>query len=558
MEFHFKAIRKLTICHQLTLRKKAQLLLLLLRSLPFLTNHFGGFFPFLQQVFGYFLSRGIRGAAGKLISLVCYLFSDSNYFYDIWVKNESASQLIQDSPLLLCLDGEYWQGDDLDNFRSHLAALGLAADVFVIDTSAKGSVLNTFKNKLQNNVVALYLRYPCELSANLPLVSDFFSKCENDFLFFDYDQILEGRRENPCFKPGVDPLLFGYEAYSCCFLFKRSSFSGLEAFSLLDAERYGCKFSHVPKILVHWRHSFSSWVKVDAKLGGNFDPVSSEVVPETKMELDFSIVIPTRDKVNLLRRCIESIERFTDSANFELIVVDNGSVDAETLSWLDAGSLSGRFRVIPCDYEFNWSKLCNAGAALASTSNLVFLNNDVEVLEHGWLDVFKENLEVTGIGAVGPMLMYPDDTIQHAGVVLGYGGIADHVYSGFPVDSSQGVFVPPTIRRSVSAITGACLAVRTEEFLRLDGFDERFRIAGDLKFCHDLMQQNLKVVYEPRVQMLHAESQSRKAGLPERELVILDEILAPWIESGDPFYNSNLSLSSLYPVPDWLKPTGII
>ena len=261
-----------------------------------------------------------------------------------------------------------------------------------------------------------------------------------------------------------------------------------------------------------------------------------------------TVVIPTRDRLDLLAPCVGSLY-VTNAANqFDVILVDNGSRQPRTREWLSR--MEGEhenFRVLAADIEFNWSRLNNLAIAEAAGDVLVFLNNDTVSTTDGWLARMAEYAMRKDVGVVGPLLLFEDGTIQHAGVVVGYGGRAGHVYSGVRPDDNSGIFVSPTVSRNVATVTGACLAVRREVIDTIGGFNEAYGIVGnDTEFCLRAHLAGFSNVYLPEVVLLHHESQSRGRSDPESDNDRLERFVADHIPR-DPFYNPNLTLSSLHP-----------
>ncbi|MDE0691909.1 MAG: glycosyltransferase family 2 protein [Gammaproteobacteria bacterium] len=259
-----------------------------------------------------------------------------------------------------------------------------------------------------------------------------------------------------------------------------------------------------------------------------------------------SIIIPTRDRIDLLAPCIEGIHA-TNQGSFECIIIDNGSVAPETKRWL-AGA-PARFpalKVVEAPEPFNWSRLNNQGMRHAEGDVFLFLNNDTEAACEGWIDRLADVALRPDVGAVGGLLLYPDGLIQHAGVVTGFGGCADHIYVGTHPDAGQHMFVPPTVPRNVSAVTGACLAVARSTVDAIGGFDEGYRVVGsDVEFCIRAMHAGLRNVYLPDVRLVHHESQSRTKRDPEADVERLRAMIAQ--RPSDPYFNPKLSMISLYP-----------
>ena len=259
-----------------------------------------------------------------------------------------------------------------------------------------------------------------------------------------------------------------------------------------------------------------------------------------------SIIIPTRDRIDLLAPCIEGIHA-TNQGSFECVIIDNGSTAPETKRWLaDAPTRFPSLRVVEAPEPFNWSRLNNQGMRHAEGDVFLFLNNDTEAAGEGWVDRLADVALRPDVGAVGGLLLYPDGLIQHAGVVTGFGGCADHIYVGTDPDAGEHMFVPPTVPRNVSAVTGACLAVARSTVDAIGGFDEGYRVIGsDVEFCIRAMRAGRRNVYLPDVRLVHHESQSRTKRDPEADVERLRALIAQC--PADPYFNPKLSMVSLYP-----------
>jgi GT2 family glycosyltransferase len=256
--------------------------------------------------------------------------------------------------------------------------------------------------------------------------------------------------------------------------------------------------------------------------------------------------------LDLLKPCVESLEATNEPGFFEIIIIDNGSKDTETLDWLALGETQNRFKLVKDDRPFNWSELNNRGASVATGDCLIFLNNDTRSIQKDWIKRLAVQTTRADIGAVGPMLLYEDGRIQHAGLVIGFGGCADHIYAGFyPEDCKNSAFIDPSVTRTVTANTGACLAVQADLFRKLEGFDVGMPIAGDLDFCIRALSEGYENLYCAPVMLEHLESASRTRGLPEIERERIVALVQSTLGGKDPCYSANLSLDSLYPVPDW-------
>jgi GT2 family glycosyltransferase len=221
-----------------------------------------------------------------------------------------------------------------------------------------------------------------------------------------------------------------------------------------------------------------------------------------------SIVIPFRDRPELLRNCLRSL-RASRYRRFEVILVDHSSTDPRTRRLLDRLRSRRRYRVIDCTGEFNFSRLCNEGAKQTRGEHLVFLNNDTEVLDRDWLDQLLTVAGDPGVGVVGATLLYPDRTIQHAGLFPRADGQWVHPHRGRPEDE-PGECGELRLVRCVPAVTAACLLIRRELFDSLGGFDERFPVTfNDVDLCARVRDRGLRVVITPHARLLHYEGLTR-------------------------------------------------
>lgn len=399
-------------------------------------------------------------------------------------------------------------------------------------------------------------------------------------VYTDHDVLGDdGRLRHPYFKPDWNEDLFLSQMYlghlvsfDAGLVRKmgglRSDCDGSQDYDLvLRCVATGANVAHVPRVLYHWRaHAGSTAANADSKPyahdagkralqdhvarrhpGAHVDDGSNLFCYDVRYPYAdrgplASIIIPTRDGLDLLQTCVESLYAKTNYPAFEIIVVDNGSSKPETLAWLRAMSRRANFRVMAADVPFNWSALNNLAAREAKGEVLVFLNNDTEVIDGDWLQRLAENALRPDVGVCGPLLLYGDRTIQHAGVVIGMGGWADHVFKGEAPVHSQNLFVSPVLQRQVLAVTGACMVVARETFDALGGFDETFIVCGsDVELCLRARQRGLSTVYVARSVMIHHESKTRDPrAIPESDFVRSAQAYSPYREEGDPFYSPNL------------------
>ncbi len=261
-----------------------------------------------------------------------------------------------------------------------------------------------------------------------------------------------------------------------------------------------------------------------------------------------TLIIPTRDRADLLQQAVESLLAKTDYAPFEILIVDNESREAETRALLEELTRHPRVRVLPVAGEFNFSRLNNLGVAQARGEVIGLLNNDLEAMHAGWLREMVSHALRPEIGAVGARLWYPDGTMQHGGVLLGVGGVATHAHAG--VRREHGYFGRAHLTQNFSAVTGACLVLRKEIYQRFGGLDEtELPVAfNDVDFCLRLRAAGLRIVWTPHAELRHHESASRGVeDTAEKQRRFLREIATMRRRWGDllerdPYYNPNLSL----------------
>lgn len=258
-----------------------------------------------------------------------------------------------------------------------------------------------------------------------------------------------------------------------------------------------------------------------------------------------SIVVATRDRVELLKVCVESLREKTDYRDFEVILVDNGSSSPDALTYLDAMTRLPNVRVLRDPGDFNWSRLNNYGAAAASGDYLLFLNNDVEVREQSWLREMLGQAQQPGVGVVGAKLLFPDRRIQHAGVIVGGGGGASHAFYGMRQGEPSYMDLADVVR-NVGAVTGACLLTPRDLFYDLGRFDEALAIAyNDVDYCLRVRDTGRRVVWTPWAVLVHGESASRGLKQPDADLTEFSRKWAKALSQSDPYLNPHLDQDSL-------------
>ena len=398
-----------------------------------------------------------------------------------------------------------------------------------------------------------------------------------DLIYTDEDKLgPDGQRVEPFFKPDWSPdLLLSMNYITHLSVLRRSLLdemggfrSGLDGSQdydlLLRFTERTRRIAHIPKILYHWRKTRGSVATSAAAKPFAYKAARQAIEDAIRRRGDearvdsgrpglygvrytitgaplASIIIPTRDRWLLLQQCLRSIEERTTYPRYEIIILDNDSTEPETLSRL--GAIADKWRVYPAPGPFNFSALNNFGATHARGEYLVFLNNDTQVIAADWLTALLEHAQRPAVGAVGARLHYPDGRIQHAGLTLGVGGVADHAFRGLPSDSLT-YFAFGDVVRNVSAVTAACMMVRRRAFEQIGGFDARFRVAlNDVDLCLRLRQHGYLIVYTPFALLYHHESGTRGRLHPPSDEQLAWTVWEDLIRRGDPYYNPNLTLS---------------
>jgi GT2 family glycosyltransferase len=409
-----------------------------------------------------------------------------------------------------------------------------------------------------------------------------------DLIYADEDKLTrEGYHLEPHFKPDYSPdLLFSINyichpsVYRKARLEKiggfRAGFDGAQDYDLLlRFLDHTDRVHHIPKILYHWRkipgstaaqfsHKNYAWeagrkaiaetlerrgISGSVILGNS--PGNYRVRRTLLAQPKISIVIPFRDQPALLRECIDSILSKTTYEHFEIVGVSNNSCERETFALMeDYGNRDPRIRFLIHDIPFNFSAINNFAVRQVDGEQVVLLNNDITIITPDWLEALLEHAQRPEVGAVGAKLYYPDDTVQHGGVIIGIGGIAGHAHKYCQRDDS-GYFDRLHLIQNLSAVTAACLMVKKSVYEQIDGMDEQhLSIAfNDVDFCLRLREKGYLNIFTPYCELYHHESKSRgyedtpqKQQRFAREVAYMRKRHAAILASGDPYYNPNLPL----------------
>ena len=406
---------------------------------------------------------------------------------------------------------------------------------------------------------------------------------EVDIVYSDEDKLDElDRIHTPYFKPDWDPdLLLSYPYFGHITAIRhdilrriggfRSEFDGSQDYDvMLRASEQARRIVHIAKVLYHWRvvagsaagdptakpwaYSASRRALEDAVerrgIDGHVETGPFLGAYHLRRRITgsptVSLIIPFRDQAALTVTCLESLEVDAGYPIHEVILIDNGSIEPETLVLRRELEARPGIRLLDYPGAFNWSAINNFAASTTDADLLLFMNNDIEARSSGWLAALVEQGQRTDVGAVGARLLYPDETVQHAGVVLGMQGIAAHLFAGLPSDR-HGYFGWDAIVRSYSAVTGACMMVRREVFEEVGGFDEAMPVAfNDIDLCIRLARAGLRTIYTPHAVLTHHESVSRGLSGYTKDFQRFLTLWGGVIREDDPYYSKNLSRYDAY------------
>jgi GT2 family glycosyltransferase len=414
---------------------------------------------------------------------------------------------------------------------------------------------------------------------------------EAGLMYSDEDKIDQsGARCSPFFKPDWNPeLLLGQNYISHLGVYRRALLLEIEGFregyegsqdhdlALRCVEKLQpTQIRHIPRVLYHWRMIEGSAAAIGGAkpyaqkaarqaIAGHLQRknIPGTVVPCPENPYWYrviyhlpspaplvSVIIPTRDQVALLKRCLTTLRENTDYAPIEIVVVDNGSREPETHALFRDLSQNPSVQILTDTDEFNFSRLINQGARAARGEILALMNNDVETEKTGWLREMVSHAIRPEVGAVGARLWYPDGRLQHAGVVLGLHGVTSHAFQRFPPQPISPMHRTFVLSQNYSAVTAACMVLRKAVFDDLGGFDENLpNNFNDVDFCLRLRERGWQVIWTPYADLIHHESASRGqiSGPAERvqwppEAAYMQKTWDEQLQR-DPFYNPNLSHS---------------
>ena len=411
---------------------------------------------------------------------------------------------------------------------------------------------------------------------------------EIDVFYTDEDKVTTDLAEHfqPHFKPDFNLDLLRSNNYITHFFVARTElvrnvggfrqeYDGAQDYDFIFrcVEQAG-EICHIPEILYHWRtHKESTSDNPVSKMyafeagkraiEGNLERCGVQAVVSHTKDLGFyqveypvqgsplvSVLIPNKDQKESLKKCLDSVFEKTTYSNYEIIIIENNSTESETFEYYRELQKRSNVKVITWKEGFNYSAINNFGEKEASGEYLLFLNNDVEVINPRWMEEMLGNCQRPEVGITGAKLYYPDDTIQHAGTIIGIGGIAGHAFLNMP-RSRTGYLHKASIQMNLSAVTAACMMMKRSVFEQLGGFEEKLTVAfNDVDLCLRTVQAGYLVVYNPKVELYHYESKSRgsedneeKVRRFQREIEFMRSRWITILKEGDPNYNKNLTLS---------------
>lgn len=413
-----------------------------------------------------------------------------------------------------------------------------------------------------------------------------------EVIYTDEDKVsMNGEKyTNPHFKPDFNIYLLRSVNFFChlCVVKKellekvgylREEFDGAQDYDLmLRVVENTDKIHHVPKCLYHWRmHQDSTAANKDSKqyafesgkraiedhyrrlgIKGKVTHTPVAGIYRTKYEIIgnplVSILIPNKDHRDDLERCIRSIQEKSTYKNYECIIIENNSQEEQTFEYYkELEEKYPNVKVVFWEKEFNYSAINNFGETFAKGDYLLLLNNDTEMINGECIEELLSYCQQEKVGAVGARLYYMDDTIQHAGVVVGLGGIAGHSFVGLP-RGEVGYFGRVICAQELSAVTAACMMVKREVFTEVGGFDEELKVAfNDIDLCMKIRSNGYKIIYDPYAELYHYESKSRgMEDTPEKVFRFnreIDTFRRKWkteMDKGDPYYSPNFTLDAAY------------
>lgn len=508
--------------------------------------------------------RKIKKILGKIKRMIKFLWREYHFLVPPTMIKKYIKMILKKKKDTILynpnIDSEYNEWLNTQNYLSEIDN----KEITIINNNKEYKNLNKVKTK-----------YVCLNKGNIDFVNGYFAEINKyindnyDLIYYDNDKKIKSKYANPFFKPEwSNDTLLGGNYIGNSFIIKTSLLKKLKVdefelyLILLKLRNKKLKIKHISKILYHDGNENKNEVKIlkryleeekiDAEIISNPDGITNTVNYTLKDKPLISIIIPTKDHADILEQCLKSIYNISTYKNFEIIVIDNNSTEKETFNLLKKYDKKNNFRYMRLECEFNFSYLNNEAVKLAKGDYILLLNNDIEVITPNWLELMLGYASQKNVGAVGAKLLFPDNTIQHAGIIMGKGGLAGHAHY-----AKSRNYISPQYELKVpydySACTAACLMVSKKKYKEVKGLEEQLKVAfNDVDFNLKLLDHGYNNVFLPNVELYHYESKSRGLDTtPEKQKRFIQEwsyIKDKWEKylDHDPYYNDNFSKNDDY------------
>lgn len=443
-------------------------------------------------------------------------------------------------------------------------------NITIVGTEKHDYIDYVIENNLKKIISKINTDYVCLIEGNIKFINYFYSELNSvldknyDLIYFDNDLIRNNKYCSPNLKPDWSrDTLLGVNYIGNCIVIKKSI---LKKYADNNSSIYQIllnligktnNIKHISKIMYHDYGNIKNEIKevekyleknnIKAKVKKNTDGITNTISYEIIKKPLVSIIIPTKDHADILDNCLKSIYEKTTYKNFEIILIDNNSTEKETFNLIKKYEKKSNFKSKRIECEFNYSYLNNEAVKISKGDFIVLLNNDIELISGDWLEKMLGYAQQPHIGAVGAKLIFEDNTIQHAGIIMGKGGLAGHAHYGKDKNFISHQF-ELKIPYDYSACTAACLMVEKKKYKEVNGLEEKLKVAfNDVDFNLKLLEKGYNNIFLPNVMLYHYESKSRGLDTtPEKQKRFVQEwsfITNKWDKyiKHDKFYNDNFS-----------------
>lgn len=443
-------------------------------------------------------------------------------------------------------------------------------NITIVGTEKHDYIDYVIENNLKKIISKINTDYVCLIEGNIKFINYFYSELNSvldknyDLIYFDNDLIRNNKYCSPNLKPDWSrDTLLGVNYIGNCIVIKKSI---LKKYADNNSSIYQILLNligktnnimHISKIMYHDYGNIKNEIKevekyleknnIKAKVKKNTDGITNTISYEIIKKPLVSIIIPTKDHADILDNCLKSIYEKTTYKNFEIILIDNNSTEKETFNLIKKYEKKSNFKSKRIECDFNYSYLNNEAVKISKGDFIVLLNNDIELISGDWLEKMLGYAQQPHIGAVGAKLIFEDNTIQHAGIIMGKGGLAGHAHYGKDRNFISHQF-ELKIPYDYSACTAACLMVEKKKYKEVNGLEEKLKVAfNDVDFNLKLLEKGYNNIFLPNVMLYHYESKSRGLDTtPEKQKRFVQEwsfITNKWDKyiKHDKFYNDNFS-----------------